>query len=558
MGLAMAALAFAACSDEWDDHYKNNASGAVGETASTTQWQTISNAGNLTNFARVLQATGYDKVLNGAQVFTVFAPTDDNFTADEADAWIAKYNSEVASGVKDDDNETLKEFVKNHIALYNHSISSQTNEVLMMLNGKHLTLTNEAFGGQQITSSNRKHKNGLLYTIDGEVAFFSNVFEYLKKDAELDSVSNFLYHYNEYEFMPELSVEGGINENGQTFYLDSVSQLNNDMFSYLGRINSEDSTYWMVVPTNEEWARMYEEYSQYFNYDNETPGRDSLNRVKTGLSILLGTVFSKTTNAALESGDSAYSTNATPYAMRKYAYGSSDFAYYSYYNTFSPGGAFDGAERFECSNGQVLKSARWNIDKTQTFFQQLLINTEYSSRWNENDEDKSTTKFPFTTMSVNSTSPFYDKVSNNSYVEITGLTTSVNPAATFNIHNLLSNIPYDIYVVTVPAVAGNAYSTDTLPTIMEWSLTYNNQQGKATKEVLQSRISNNPAVVDTLLLASGVVIPTCSYDLEEPQVSMRVRGRVSNSQVRNGEYTRTMRIDCILFKPHEETETAGE
>lgn len=555
MGLAMATLAFAACSDEWDDHYKNT---AVEGGGATTQWQAISNAGNLTNFARVLEATGYDKVLDGAQVFTVFAPTDDNFTSEEADAWINKYNQDVASGVKDNENSTLKEFVKNHIALYNHSVSKQTDEVIMMMNGKHQSLTETLFGGQEIISSNQKFKNGLLFTIDGEAEFFNNVFEYLEKDADLDSVANFLYYYNEYEFMPQLSVEGGIVD-GKTVYLDSVTQLNNDMFSYLnGKINSEDSTYWMVLPTNTEWARLHAEYSQYFNYDDEIPGRDSLNRVMTGLSLLLGTVFSHTTNTALESGDSAYSTNALAYADRKYYYGSSDVAYYAYYNTFSPGGIFEGTEKVECSNGQVLKSASWNIDKRQTFYQQIQIEAESSSRWDENDEDKSSTKFPFSTPSVASSNRFYDKVSNNRYVEIVGLTAATYPSATFKIPNVLSNIPYDIYVVTVPAVAGNEYSTDTLPTIMEWTLTYNNQKGIAEKTTLQSKLSNNPAVVDTLLLASGVSIPTCSYALEESQVSMRVRNRVSSSQVRRGEYTRTMRIDCILFKPHVEEETVGE
>ena len=45
-----------------------------------------------------------------------------------------------------------------------------------------------------------------------------------------------------------------------------------------------------------------------------------------------------------------------------------------------------------------------------------------------------------------------------------------------------------------------------------------------------------------------------SYGLEEenPQVTLKVETRVSNAQQRNNQYTRTMRIDCIVLKPHEE------
>ncbi len=560
MGAALMALAFTACSDDWDDHYKGSTTLLDGYTQAVDQslWKTISTDADLTNFASVVKATGYDLVLDGSQVFTVFAPTNDNFTAEEAEAWIERYASEVAAGVKDDDNETLKEFVKNHIALYNHSVSSKTEKTLSMLNGKYLSLTTEQLGGKRFLSANVKHTNGVLFTLDGEVEFFSNVFEYLKKDTNLSHVAEFLYSYNEYEFIPELSVEGGIVD-GKTVYLDSVSQLENEIMSiYLGKINSEDSTYWMVVPTNEEWTRLTEEYTNYFNYDDKVAGRDSLNRVQTGLSVLLGTVFSRTTNPALESGDSAYSTNASKYSLRKYTYGSSDLAYYAYYNTFAPGGVFEGTEGAECSNGKVLKAAHWNIDKTQTFFQQILVETEYSKNIKENTDDQSTTKFPLGMKSVASDNPFYDKVSNNYYCEITPLTTATYPAATFYVGDVLSNIPYDIYVVTAPAIAGDVLATDTLPTIMEWTLGYNNQAGEPVTEVLQSKLENNPMVMDTLLLASGKTLPTCSWDLEDPQVTLRVRNRVSSSQVRKGEYTRTMRIDCLLFKPHVEEDTAGE
>ena len=73
IGLALAVLTFAACSDTWNDHFDNKGEGMNDQTL----WQAISQNGNLSNFAKVVQACGYDKSLNSSQVFTVFAPTNE-------------------------------------------------------------------------------------------------------------------------------------------------------------------------------------------------------------------------------------------------------------------------------------------------------------------------------------------------------------------------------------------------------------------------------------------------------------------------------------------------
>ena len=68
IGLAVAALAFMGCADTWTDHYDKK-----GEGHDASLWQAISQEANLSNFAKVVQACGYDKALNSTQVFTVFA-----------------------------------------------------------------------------------------------------------------------------------------------------------------------------------------------------------------------------------------------------------------------------------------------------------------------------------------------------------------------------------------------------------------------------------------------------------------------------------------------------
>ena len=104
-------------------------------------------------------------------------------------------------------------------------------------------------------TKNVLYGNGVLFTINNKVEYFPNVFEYLGLDKDLDSVYQFVNSYSEYEFNPNKSVPGDIID-GRTEYLDSVTELSNLLFRTLGRINSEDSTYWMVAPTNEEWTNL--------------------------------------------------------------------------------------------------------------------------------------------------------------------------------------------------------------------------------------------------------------------------------------------------------------
>ena len=128
LGLAVAALTLAACADTWNDHYEGASQGAQ----EGSLWQAIKQNSNLSNFASVLAACGYDMSLDGTQVFTVFAPTNDSFSSEEAAKLIAQYNQEKGK-VSDDDNTVIKEFIQNHIALFNHSAVEDSFSMLLSM-----------------------------------------------------------------------------------------------------------------------------------------------------------------------------------------------------------------------------------------------------------------------------------------------------------------------------------------------------------------------------------------------------------------------------------------
>ena len=565
LGLALAALTFAACSDKWDDHYDNKGEGVNGASL----WQAIDENSNLSNFASVVKACGYDKSLASSQVFTVFAPTNDQFTAEEAQQLIAEYNAEKGK-VTEDDNTVIKEFIQNHIALYNHSIAETSNDSLVLMNGKKTLLTGSLFGENTILKKNQHYANGVLFIIQGKAQYFPTVFEYLRKDADLDSIASFFYNSRFYrkEFLPARSVAGGL-ENGKTVYLDSVFVQQNDLWDYLwAYTNEEDSTYWMVVPTNKEWKKLIEEYEPYFNYDNNVRFRDSLAYTLPRIAIVDGATFSRTLNPDSHLTDSALSTSAAEsYIYRDSYWGNKNLHYYQFgsksaENTqkpFLPTGIFSDTENIECSNGQVMKSDNWKINKLNTFYQWKIYEAEMTSAVREvSKKDVNGESVPTVTAvtrRVSNDNRFYNKVWNNAFVEFQQNYTTQNHTVVFNIDNVLSNIGYDIYLVTAPALANdsNATAAQRIPVKMDCAISYHNQNGESKREVLKSKAVNNPDIVDYILLAEDFKFPTATFGLRETnetQVSLEVKTNVSARELSQKSFDRTLRIDCIMLIPH--------
>ena len=555
------------CSDTWDDHYEGTIEGA----REGSLWQAIKQNADLSNFASVIEATGYDRSLGSSQVFTVFAPTNATFTREEADKLISEYQEQKKT-VNDDDNTVIKEFVQNHIALYNHSVSSLTNDSIRLMNGKYALLKTAGIDNSNFSQSNTLYQNGVLFTVDKPIDYSANIFEYIRRDADLDSVRSFLYNPMFYykKFDAGSSVTGGLDELGRTIYLDSVFYQRNDLYSTVGDIASEDSTYWMVLPTNSEWQRLVEEYSNYFIYNKKVGNRltkgslDSLMYTNTRLAILEGTAFSRTSNKSVIDNSKTASTlndslmsygHVMNNSQRKNLWGA-PFNYYQYYDPMSEGGVFYGAEAKDCSNGRVLKSSNWNISSLQTFNRWIVIEAE------DGTNIKSYTKFFDGKDSLNSTElrtrsvlnhDYRDKVWNNSFAEFSPTVTTQAPILTFGIRGVLSNMGYDVYIVTAPALAydSTATASECLPTsirvTMGWEDLNGNNQSKQT-----GTFNTTGTKIDYLLVAEDFKFPVCTRGISEdvPSTSINLECRVSNNQVSTGQRTRTMRIDCILLVPH--------
>ena len=285
------------------------------------------------------------------------------------------------------------------------------------------------------------------------------------------------------------------------------------------------------------------------------------------LAIMAGTVFSRTLNTDAHLTDSAVSTNAAYTYVSRRMWGSNDLHYYQYggaspINTkkpFGPEGVFNGTKNVQCTNGQVMKTDNWKIDKLNTFNQWIIIEAEdrgsireVSKFTDSKTNEEMGTVTPVTRRILNN-NPFYGKVWGDAFVEFDEVTqdASVQHAVTFNIEDVLSNMGYDIYLVTAPALANDSNATEAQrrPTQLKCTLYYHNQEGEQQQLVLGDQIVTNPNEVDYILLKENYKFPCSSWGLieAEPQVSLKVE---TNVKRKGTTWTKTMRIDCIMLVPH--------
>jgi hypothetical protein len=149
---------------------------------------------------------------------------------------------------------------------------------------------------------------------------------------------------------------------------------------------------------------------------------------------------------------------------------------------------------------------------------------------------------------------FYGKVWSNEFAEFREMSSTSNHSVTFNIRNVLSNIGYDIYLVTAPALANdsNATAEERIPTKLSCTINYHAQNGESESQTLQSSVTTNPDVVDYILLAEDFKFPTATYGLteSEPQVTLLVETAVKPQEKSSKKFNRIMRIDCIMLVPH--------
>ena len=568
-GCGLIALAISACSDVWDDHYSVDTT--IGSNTTETLWDLIVADTSLTQFAQQLKKVGYDTILSQNRYYTVWAPVNgflSNATND---------------GVLENDSLTEFEFVQNHIADYSH-IGKGTLEKnkVKMLNKKLIEFIGSngtyTFKGIPIVTANTPAKNGILHRIgdNGQYATFApNIWEYLDKNDQIATFRNYIKSFTEYEINQEESVEGPL-VNGEVTYLMKVIDEENIWWEHIGDFINEDSSYTVIVPTNEAWDEMYEVAKKYYVMDTRTSEevRDSLQDYHASFSICKHLAFSNTIQK--DNGrDSLISNYASVIGGKRYPnlLTQTVFRYDEKDKLFE-----NEVERIELSNGTIHIVNKLNYSPFKCWHDTIIEDAEFLDIEEIEDENE-LEKASYITTSYTHRDTINNKSKTTRFLVVNPLRNTGAVQATFNISGVLS-AKYRIKLVMVPAICQypellEMYDKEELdsivkfkPTKFDVQLAYPNERGQRKTQNLGTYIRNSsdPAVMDTIVLDPAIdeskekygtgdytfTFPSCEAILSSdkiPLTTIRVRGNVSSKDL--DKYDRTLRIDRIILEPVE-------
>lgn len=255
IGIAMMAagvLAATSCTD-YSDYNETPVDQLA--TSSQTLWENISQNPRLTNFAALLEKSGFDAELKTPRSLTIWAPLDGTYSL-----------SDYQDMSKED---LLTQFVKGHVAEYSHAATGEVEERVHMLNDKSFLFKGNGsytFNDLQLSQVNVPSSNGLIHLMDGAAPFRPNLYEYLKMATGIDSLRNQFMRYEETYLDEQASVKGPMVDGIQT-YIDSVMVTTNSMINNLRAfIQHEDSSYTFVMPTDEAFVKKYNQVKPYYKF----------------------------------------------------------------------------------------------------------------------------------------------------------------------------------------------------------------------------------------------------------------------------------------------------
>lgn len=583
-------LTLAACQDSWDDHYNQQSNSAYG---GSSLYEALSAQPELSDFCRVLDATKlfangkqtnttYKDLLSGDQFFTVWAPVNGSF---DAEALIRQCQSSTEG-----DSLVEIQFLKNHIARYSHSVNGDSASVYMM-NGKHMKFDNLTFGDASIRNSvhNIGARNGLIHVVEEPTSYFHNIYEFLANQEEYQYMGAFWKSYQQRKFDESMSLAMGIDENGNTVYIDSVFYSYNRLENYYGEINCEDSLFWMIVPTKQVWDSVYAEAKEYYDY-GAAQRADSISEFFTYYALMQDLVYNPSPKIQWSIDDSITSTNY--YTSRE------PERYHVYYRPFEPGGLFNlaGTERKECSNGSVFVVNQWPFTQTGTYFRTIRYEAEGSLYDKGNTGTKELTLTPKNTAA--------DSVSNG-YLILIPETNTDKFYVEFELTGILSGT-YDISIVVLPksvdpsrdmslvrpdgkpnadgiinsspnkftaelTIVGKDGQEFTLDQKNRYTFDMSNphyyEQGDKKNESIpyffegnfvnnkgvidQTQFQSDPLRVDTIKLCT-VTFPTSNYGQPRGRAVNRLKITNSVKSSESADYANDLFLDCLLLKPHSE------
>ena len=546
-GLMAAAVLLAAtsCSDFSD--YNDTPVSDV-QQADRTLWENISQNDQLSDFATLVKKAGFDDELSQPHYYTVWAPLNGTYDA--------------SSLMSADSATVLYQFVKSHIAEYNHSVSGLVDERIHALNRKSFAFEGDGqytYAGHTLRQLNLPNSNGIMHLLDGAARFYPNLYEYLFSCEGIDSVATFFKRYETSVLDTKNSVLGPT-INGKQTYIDSVMITSNSLLNRIkAKLDKEDSTYTMLVPTNEAWLAHYDKISKCYNYINTTVAQNIDEATSTSsaptASVTVDAAYTKDSLTRLHLvSDLVYNNNnyynnwliddtVEPYdTLRSTTSG---------YMTNPQEIMSRVIDRETMSNGTFCLVDSLAFRPWESWCFPLGQSPLYSRTWTGSNTMVYIDNTFFDDIKYVPKNPAQKQLG---YLWVTPLSNYGKPQLDVKLRNVLSTT-YNIYIVLAPGMDvgedadGNKFLK---PNMLDFTLSYCDAKGKLATQKLNQKVVNDPTRVDTLAVGT-FTFPVAYAGLGDnvyPNLKITTDFGVFD-KAKMAAYTRDFSIISILMRPVE-------
>lgn len=235
-------LSFTQCHESvWDNH--------IGESKTSTQnlLTVIKAQPTLSIYYDMLMNTGYDKVLERGNGYTVLAPKNqawEHIDLSNHDLVVEILGMTIIHQGYFTDNQRMYMDMK--------SISNK---------GIRYDSESDSFNGVHLIDPDISASNGVLHITDGIIERKLNIWEYIAPKLEFKQVQ-YLLSQNLKEMDMEKSVAVGVYPDGKVKYDTIWTNTNTFLSQY--PIDNEDSTYTYVVVENSGFDLLYNKYKPFF------------------------------------------------------------------------------------------------------------------------------------------------------------------------------------------------------------------------------------------------------------------------------------------------------
>ena len=501
-------LAVTSCTD-YDDY--NKVPTDVNASAERTLWENISQNSSLSDFANIIKYVGFDDELQQSHFYTVWAPLNGTYDAQ--------------SLLNQDKETVLYRFVKSHIAEYNHNVSGGVDERIHALNDKSFSFIGSGeytYADVSVNQLNLPSVNGVIHTLKGAAAFLPNIYEYIYQAEDADS------------------------------------------YRTLGAsLAHEDSSYTMLIPTNEAWVKSYERIKPYFNYITTTIAQD--------MDAATSTTNIPSTTVSI---DNVYQADSL---TKRAIVNNLVFNNNSFYNRWVENASEVYTDTLLSTTQSKLSNPREVLDQT---INKVKMSNGYSRivdslamhSWESWAPSLSFSPIRYGVSWTGTNHNIILNILNSSeseketisYLWVEPSSTYSKPELDVKLPNVLSTT-YNIYCVIVPPYDQEFVSTSEFrPNQLDFDLSYCDANGKLATTLsgsgrtavhLASKLENDPTRIDTMFVGT-FTFPVAYRGLGEkiyPNLKITTDFNVFDRTAME-QYTRDLRIASIILRPVEQDE----